>query len=75
MSPLDGIENSLRRAHALKFSLSGSQLLNDNAGKFLRHINISQFHGFQLLIALVIFIQNLRLADCELVALTAHIFN
>ena len=61
--------------HVAKLTFSLAKLLDNTSGEFIIYIDVSKLHWFQLLTVLIIVIENLCLADGELVALTAHVLD
>ena len=62
-------------AHTVQLAFSFAEQLDDCAGKFIRNVHISNFHRLQLSAALVFLVNNLCLADCKFITLTAHVLD
>ena len=61
--------------HVAKLTFSLAKLLDNASGELIIYIDVSKLHRLQLLTVLIIVIENLCLADGELVALTAHVLD
>ena len=62
-------------AHVPQLPFALAQLLDDRPGELVGHVDIGQFHGFRALAVLVRMVEDLRLADGELIALPAHVLD
>ena len=58
-----------------QFALSLAELFDNVSGKLFRNIDIYLLHRLELVTLFIIMVQNLRLADCKLIALTAHVLD
>ena len=61
--------------HVDQFALSLTELFDNVSGKLFRNIDIYLFHRLELVTLFIIMVQNLSLADCKLIALTAHVLD
>ena len=61
--------------HVDQFALSLTELFDNVSGKLFRNIDIYLLHRLELVTLFIIMVQNLSLADCKLIALTAHVLD
>ena len=62
-------------AHAVKLAFTLAEELDDSTGELIRNVNVCDFHWLEFASALVLFVDNLCLTYCELISLTAHVFD
>ena len=62
-------------AHAVKLAFTLAEELDDSTGELVRNVNVCDFHWLEFASALVLFVDNLCLTYCELISLTAHVFD
>ena len=63
-----------RRQEEIVRDLEHAGLL-PGAGELIRNVNVCDFHWLEFASALVLFVDNLCLTYCELISLTAHVFD
>ena len=61
--------------HVDQFAPSLAELFDDISGKLFRNIDIYLLHRLELVTLFIVVVQNFGLADCKLIALTAHVFD
>ena len=58
-----------------KLAFTLAEELDDSTGELVRNVNVCDFHWLEFASALVLFVDNLCLTYCELISLTAHVFD